>query len=375
MSRELVGSNREIVGSAAYFEKLHNTHFSGTLRCSRSEDFARSMESLAENRFCHLFKPNLEQLVRELERDLEQGLRDNDYIRDENADGLRTALKQLERCGIQCYSLESTVDDLAWFVGGDEDKIRRLQCKLNELKIGGHLTEDGIYGKKTDTVRSALLDELARGTIPTLRWIDPLQSNSTGIRAAAKTAKDGRSFSRLIRDGSNTPLFRADLHPYKGNSNYYHVNVDTLPDAPVHQQNLAKRLDHAEISKEAYDVLKDFQTSAKKVRIAGRVLLVAGSVLDVLELCSTIDDDLHDAGRKIEKKTYSSAAEIGGSWAGSALGAKGGAWAGAAIGTAVLPGVGTAVGGIAGGLVLGVAGSFAGSSLGKWVVDMTEIGE
>lgn len=375
MSRELVGSNREIVGSAAYFEKLHNTHFSGTLRCSRSEDFARSMESLAENRFCHLFKPNLEQLVRELERDLEQGLRDNDYSRDENADGLRTALKQLERCGIQCYSLESTVDDLAWFVGGDEDKIRRLQCKLNELKIGGHLTEDGIYGKKTDTVRSALLDELARGTIPTLRWIDPLQSNSTGIRAAAKTAKDGRSFSRLIRDGSNTPLFRADLHPYKGNSNYYHVNVDTLPDAPVHQQNLAKRLDHAEISKEAYDVLKDFQTSAKKVRIAGRVLLVAGSVLDVLELCSTIDDDLHDAGRKIEKKTYSSAAEIGGSWAGSALGAKGGAWAGAAIGTAVLPGVGTAVGGIAGGLVLGVAGSFAGSSLGKWVVDMTEIGE
>ena len=375
MSRELVGSNREIVGSAAYFEKLHNTHFSGTLRCSRSEDFARSMESLAENRFCHLFKPNLEQLVRELERDLEQGLRDNDYIRDENADGLRTALKQLERCGIQCYSLESTVDDLAWFVGGDEDKIRRLQCKLNELKIGGHLTEDGIYGKKTDTVRSALLDELARGTIPTLRWIDPLQSNSTGIRAAAKTAKDGRSFSRLIRDGSNTPLFRADLHPYKGNSNYYHVNVDTLPDALVHQQNLAKRLDHAEISKEAYDVLKDFQTSAKKVRIAGRVLLVAGSVLDALELCSTIDDDLHDADRKIGKKTYSSAAEIGGSWAGSALGAKGGAWAGAAIGTAVLPGVGTAVGGIAGGLILGVAGSFAGSSLGKWVIDITEIGE
>ena len=148
-----------------------------------------------------------------------------------------------------------------------------------------------------------------------------------------------------------------------------------MPDAPVHQQNLAKRLDHAEISKEIYDVLKDFQTSAKKVRIAGRVLLVAGSVLDALELCSTIDDDLHDADRKIGKKTYSSAAEIGGSWAGSALGAKGGAWAGAAIGTAVLPGVGTAVGGIAGGLVLGVVGSFAESSLGKWVIDITEIGE
>lgn len=80
MSRELIGSNREVVGSPAYFEKLHNAHFSGTLRCSRGDDFARSMESLAGNRYCHLFKPNLERIVRELERDLEQGLRDNPIL-------------------------------------------------------------------------------------------------------------------------------------------------------------------------------------------------------------------------------------------------------------------------------------------------------
>ena len=73
MSKELVGSNREVVGSPAYLEKLHNAHFDGTLRCSRGDDFARSMESLAGNRFCHLFTPNLDRLVRELERDLEQG--------------------------------------------------------------------------------------------------------------------------------------------------------------------------------------------------------------------------------------------------------------------------------------------------------------
>jgi len=139
MSKELIGSNREVVGSAAYFEKLHNAHFSGTLRCSRGDDFARSMESLAGNRYCHLFKPNLERIVRELERDLEQGLRDNDYIRDENADNLRAAIKQLERCGVRCYSLERTVDDLAWFVGGDADKIRRLQSKPNKFRIGSRL--------------------------------------------------------------------------------------------------------------------------------------------------------------------------------------------------------------------------------------------
>lgn len=64
-------------------------------------------------------------------------------------------------------------------------------------------------------------------------------------------------------------------------------------------------------------------------------------------------------------------ASIGGSWEGGTLGAKDGTLAGAAIGTAILPGLGTAVGGIAGGLILGVAGS----SLRKWVIDITDVGE
>ena len=61
-----------------------------------------------------------------IERDLEQGIRDNDYLQDENADRLREALNALERCGVRCYSLESKVDELAWFVGGDAEKIRQL---------------------------------------------------------------------------------------------------------------------------------------------------------------------------------------------------------------------------------------------------------
>ena len=171
------------------------------------------------------------------------------------------------------------------------------------------------------------------------------------------------------------PLFRADLHHYKGNTSYYHINVDALPNASAWQKRLASELDHTEISKEAYDILKDFQHSAKVVRIAGRVLLAAGAALDALELCNVTDEDLHDADQKIGKKTYSTAASIGGSWAGGALGAKGGALAGAAIGTVILPELGTAAGGITGGLILGVAGSYAGSSLGKWVIDITDVGE
>lgn len=250
-----------------------------------------------------------------------------------------------------------------------------MQQELDELNLGERLLEDGVCGKKTDGARESFLAELARGTFPTLAWLDPLQSSWTGIRAATKITRDGRNFSRLVSSESNMPLFRADLHPYKGNTSYYHINVDALPDASAWQKRLASKLDHTEISKEAYDIQKDFQHSAKVVRIAGRVLLVAGAALDALELCNVIDGDLHDADQKIGKKTYSTAASIGGSWAGGALGAKGGALAGAAIGTAILPGLGTAVGGIAGGLILGVAGSYAGSSLGKWVIDITDVGE
>lgn len=181
------------------------------------------------------------------------------------------------------------------------------------------------------------------------------------------------SFLKLVADGFGTPLFSADVHPYHGIANYYHINTHALPDAPAWQVSLAENLNHTEISKEAYDLLKNFENVGKVVEIGGRVLLAAGVVLDALELCSTIDDDLHDADRKIGKKTYSSIASIGGRWTGGVLGAKGGAMLGATIGTAILPGPGTAIGGVVGGVVLGVVGSSGGSALGRWVVDITAV--
>ena len=64
---------------------------------------------------------------------------------------------------------------LAWFVGGDPAKIRKLQSKLNEMHIGEHLTEDGVYGKKTEQVVEGFFDELFRGSFHTLTWVNPLQ--------------------------------------------------------------------------------------------------------------------------------------------------------------------------------------------------------
>lgn len=371
MSKELIGSNREIVGSPAYFEMLHNAHFSGTLRCSWGDDFARSMESLAENRYCHLFQPNLEGIVREIEQDLEQGLRDNDYIRDENADNLRAALKQLERCGVQCYSLERMVDDLAWFVGGDADKIRQLQQKLNDLGICDRLEEDGVFGKKTLAAWNKFKEVLS-GSVPALGFIDPLQPEYTGYshKVVTKNLPKGKEYS-IILDKNHSPkgtrAFMLDKpHGVKGKPVGYHMNVEF--DVPKKFQKFF--YDHKEISESTYLKLKNFRNVAKPVRIAGKVLLAAGIALDTIELGTAIYEDVKDADHFPEKSTVTTAVEIGSRWTGSILGAQKGAAVGAVIGSA-FPVVGTAVGGAVGGVLGGIGGSYVGGWIGECLVDIT----
>ena len=172
-------------------------------------------------------------------------------------------------------------------------------------------------------------------------------------------------------------VFRPDT-PHNGFP-YTHINAvegrsiktgQYVPSSELQISNL-NSINHKEISEDAYRVLKDFDGTAKKVRIGARVLLVIGAALEALELYQTVESDLHDADRKIGKKTYSHVASIVGSWSLSAFLSAKGAAAGAALGTAIMPGVGTAVGGVVGSVTLGLVGSFGGSSLGKWIVDIT----
>ena len=103
------------------------------------------------------------------------------------------------------------------------------------------------------------------------------------------------------------------------------------------------------------------------MRIAGRVLLVGGIALDVLELGTAVNADLKDADRKLGKTTALTAASIGGSWAGGALGAK----AGALLGTLAGPAAPVAIPilSIAG----GIGGAFGGDKLAQWVIDITDV--
>ena len=365
--REVQGACGYAIGSSGYLNHIERIVFPQGLPgaygvTSGSPDYAGALRA------------GIHSIADQLQADLEQNTRENNYITDSTEKRLTEAVSDLSRCGVSTFSFDVRIKGLAWYVGGNAAKIQQLQSNLKQLGFGTHMTEDGVYGERTEAARSDFINELIHGSVPSLVWIDPLQSDLTGISTAIRTSrKTGEQFSRLVADGFGTPLFSADVHPYHGIANYYHINAHALPDAPAWQVSLAENLNHTEITKEAYDLLKNFDNAGKVVQIGGRVLLIAGVALDALELCSTIDDDLHDADEKIGKKTYSSIASIGGRWTGGALGAKGGAMLGATIGTAILPGLGTVIGGAVGGIVLGVAGSFGGSALGRWVVDITAV--
>ena len=89
----------------------------------------------------------IEKIAHTLERDLDRSGRENDYLTDAMAAAVKRAGKSLKSCGIS-ISVDSRVNKLAWFVGGNASKIRQLQKGLNTLECGERLTEDGVYGKK-----------------------------------------------------------------------------------------------------------------------------------------------------------------------------------------------------------------------------------
>ena len=121
------------------------------------------------------------------------------------------------------------------------------------------------------------------------------------------------------------------------------------------------------LSDKAYKHLSNLKGTAKKVRRAGKVLVLCGAALAALELGLAVNADLKDADKKLGKTTVSTTISIGGSWAGAALLAKAGALLGAATGPAApfaIP-----ILSLAGGIV----GSIGGSHLAEYIVDITYV--
>lgn len=362
-----VGSNGASIGSGDYLQRMERDVFLSDLSMTYSARFGSPD-------YTALLRDSLDSIAHTMEQDLLRNERENNYITDETALILKKAGQDLSRCGVS-VSIDSTVDKLAWFVGGDPAKIRKLQGKLNELHIGEHLTEDGVYGKKTQHAWLAFLNSLENGSVPTLCWVDLLQNPQTGITIGSTTNGAKAGLNNAFKMGGH-PFIHIDS-PHGGGKgyfrgarqsiNYNHINIDTVPNSNALYDLIRARYNHYPLTNTAYDILKDLDNTGKKVRIAGKILLVGGIALDALELGLAVDSDLKDADRKLGKTTASTVASIGGRWMGAAAGAKAGAALGAMTGPAAP--IAIPILSIAG----GIGGSFAGDYLAKWVVDITYV--
>lgn len=373
--RRYTGGNGKEMCSREYNSYILSEAFGNSSLGSSSYSYSK--------RYADVLEKQLDRICKEIEDDISKGIRNRDYVLDSNGETLKTAIEQLEKIGVSCYGLKREVDVLMWFVGGNPRDILQLQRNLNSLGIrgtGSSLKEDGVFGVETSKALTQFLEYLARTSFKSLTWstlwIDPLQSDLTGIRQRYKITKNGEKYLQLIADNRTKPVMRLDRHPYGKNRDFPHINVSAFSDSTEKQILNAKKWDHFGISNKAYDALKNFDHTAKVIRVSGKTLLVAGVVYDTISLGKTIESDLKDADRKLGRSTGTEIIGILGSWAGSAAGAKVGAMVGASIGTSALPGVGTAVGGIAGGLigatVLGIAGSYSGDLAG-YIIDISEL--
>lgn len=86
-------------------------------------------------------------------------------------------------------------------------------------------------------------------------------------------------------------------HIEDGKSLPFHINYDV--DKP---EFLKKYLNHKPISEATYMRFKNFTEVGKVVHMGGKILLVAGILLDTLELGNAVIDDLNDADQKRGKK-------------------------------------------------------------------------
>lgn len=360
------------IGSSAYLEHFEAQVFGTSISASNNASFGNPD-------YDGLLRDSLRSVADQLEYDLDEAARQNDYITDNTADVIKEVVNDLHSCGVSTGSIHGKIDKLAWFVGGDRSKILRLQKDLKALGFGDQLTEDGVYGNKTNAAWLSFLRIFETGTVPTLRWVDILQTEKTNITTEYKIDGGNTTMHNAFVYDERIPYIRFDP-PHNGGKtfvrgvkkkvDYNHINFLPMDDAGWLYNQLRKNFDHSKLPDSAYNILKDLKQGGKVVRKAGRKFLVGGLALDALELGVALHADFKDTNNKLDK-TMSAAISIGGSWAGATVGAKIGAALGLATGLASP--IAIPVLSIGGGIVGSIGGSLAGDKLSQWVVDITDL--
>lgn len=229
---------------------------------------------------------------------------------------------------------------------------------------------------------------MLKGIVPSTNFISPLQSDITNVGYREVIGKVNKVNSdpmtqikhQLFDVKSKSRLFAFDKHnftPPKGKTKegYLHINIKEPQNANKIQNTIYKSLNEKEVSKNIYNTFENFDKVGKVIKKGGKAIAAISVTLDVLELGTTIKNDLNDKDKRLGKKTIKASAGIGVSWAGGIGGAKLGAMGGASIGTLICPGLGTVIGGFIGGIGGGIVGSLSGRALGEFAVDSLYKGE
>ena len=300
--RRYTGRNGKEICSRSYNSNILSEAFGNSTISSNSYGYSKKFSEILGKRF--------ERVCKEMEDDIDKGIRNRDYILDSNGERMKTAIAQIEKVGMSCYGLRGKVDVLMWFVGGNQRDVLQLQRNLNKLGFrgsGSSLKEDGVFGRRTCSALEQFIEYFTRASFKSLTWstiwIDPLQTDLTGIRQDYKITKNGEKYLQLLFREESKPVLRLDRHPYGKNRDFPHLNVGTLDSFTKRQIINAGKLDHFGISNKAYDALKSFDQTAKVIKVSGKTLLITGIIADTISLGKAIESDLKDADRKLGKTT------------------------------------------------------------------------
>ncbi len=134
-----------------------------------SKDYNRNITSVImkyENTkgkfdFGNQIRESFKYIYKTIENDLSKGIKDNDYIVTENADNLKKLIKDVVNCGEKNYNLTTSIDKLSWFIGGDKEKILKLQKMLNAQTVTSvKLLEDGVFGRLTKSAWLSFISQV-----------------------------------------------------------------------------------------------------------------------------------------------------------------------------------------------------------------------
>ena len=163
---ECRGTRGSEIGSGRYIEDIEDEVFRGALSGTASAKWGTPD-------YAEQLKRALNEIAEQLERDLDEADRNGDYITDDTKERLLAVVSELSRCGVSTTWLDRKVDKLAWFIGGNSERIREIQRELNVL-LGKNIEEDGVYGPETEEAVERMETEI-------LQRINTVLSNSTNL--------------------------------------------------------------------------------------------------------------------------------------------------------------------------------------------------